>query len=230
MTHPDHLILETIDAVACCLQTSLRGVFNQYNSRRHDDEAFMPAPETVYTTDQPDTPICLCHGFAYICYAGSNPYSLNNEPKDCLKGYKETFEIIVGQCAPPPAAVLLKQGKACDSASVYGSCPPCGEKIDLSAFNNQDDKCVYPKIDSGKGFEWPQIDWQPPTVTQFAHYLIRQRFILRKYFLNVFCQCFNDPECGPVLKSKADFSLVEIDKWCDGQMQGTRMVISGNVG
>lgn len=200
----------------CCLQTSVRGAFT---------DTGIPAPEHVFLTDQAETPFCLSHSFGTVRYLGAGPYSLNGLPSDCLKGYNEKFEIIVGVCAPPPPAVLAARGVTCTPDELYGECPPCGSALEINP-PAEGGSCVLPEIKDG-GFDWPDNYKNVWSLTSFTGYLLIQRFILRSNFLKIFCECFDS--CNQSIKGKAKFSVESVEPWCDGQFQGTRMVVEGNL-
>ena len=220
--------LDFVMSAVCCLQTSIRGAFLA-EAETAEPGCYVPPPSKIYLTDQPDTPFCLSHSFANVRYMGSEIDRLTQAPSDCLTGFTERFEIIVGTCSPPPPSIRNMHGDSCDPGTVYGECPPCGETIPLPNLYHPETACVLPVLTPDGGFDWPKesVGALSVTHTQFAAYLLKQRWILRKNFLQIFCKCM--ATCAPEYKGQAKFSLESVGSWCDGPFQGTRLVVVGNI-
>lgn len=222
MTTQSDLVISAV----CCLQTSIRGAFLQGNNLDEDGSPIIPPPTDIFLTDQPETPFCLAHSFGYVRYLGSGQLTAFGKPSDCFTAYEEKFEVVVGVCAPPPAAVLAKRGISCTTEQIYGECLPCGTDIKIGYYPPSGGECVQPVITEDGEFDWPQDITPQWTKTQFTAFLLKQRAVLRHNFLKVFCQCFN--ACKPG-KAKADFRIDSVEPWCDGHFQGTLMVLDGSI-
>ena len=210
-------MFDPISSTACCILGGVRAAIAC--------EGLTP-PEHVYMSTDLSVPACANHGFATIRWSGSRTTQRDATGRDCLTRRVDSFDLRVGQCAPPSVNRYLLEQQQCNTDLFANDCPPCDADLTTYTEPPGNDGCVAPLGAHPETGEllWP-LPANPPSYSDYSRRINSMGLALRRHLKAKVCACFQDCYKAGKKTTKQSVAVGDVIPWCEGCFAGVDITL-----